>query len=727
MIDEKAILKEILTAPAPLAVSQMARRFNIKGAQRRELRALLAQLVHQGKIVKIRGKNYAAPSGRSGHILGRLEVTSKGFGFVRPDWSNFKDAPPFEGDLFIPPHAMNGAMDGDVVRAEFLRSSKEGASGRIEEVLERAHTRVVGRYRPTNRTHGEVIPRNTRLDRRIDVPLPDKELGIKDHEWVEVEIEEFTAPPAALVGRVISRLGHDEDKGIDVLLVLRDKGIIEEFPESVEEYIKDLRFHWDEDLKGRQDYRELPTVTIDPETAKDYDDGLSVEKLPDGGWRLYVHIADVSHFLEPDSPLDREAVERSTSVYPIDRVVPMLPNKLSNYLCSLVPNEDRLTMTAVMEISPRGELLSKKVYSSVIYSDHRLTYEQVQKTYDGETGETAAFKQLLPLLNDLQNISRVLRKARFRRGALDLDIPELRIIFDENGASKDINFYKRFEAHKVVEECMLIANEAVAQLLTEKEAPLLYRIHETADEARLEKLDPVLQIFGIKITRHGGEITPKDIQKAIEAAQDKPAGHILRRLVLRALKRAEYSPDNMGHFGLASECYCHFTSPIRRYPDVVVHRQLKALEKDHNLPYAADDEVLDDLGDHTSRRERRAQDAEFETTKIKALEFMKQFEGEEFEGYISGVQSFGIFIELEQYPVDGLVKIATLTSDYYVLDDTGTRLVGKRSGHVLKLAEKVKVRIDKVDPWGQIMDLSLLGQPAPTKGRRGQKPKKKYF
>lgn len=715
--DEKKIIEYIVRAPAPVPLSQIVRKFGVKGHHRRQFRQMLKELEQRGRIARTRGKNYGAPSGRTTDIIGKLEVTAKGFGFVRPDWSNHSGKKPFEGDLFIPPKSMANALDGDLVRAELIRVDREGPLGRITQVLEHAHKTIVGWYQRSTDKYGEVFPRNTRLDRRIRVPLPKKDLDISDFDWVEVEVQEFTDPSQPLVGEVVNRLGKDDDRGIDVLLVLRDKGILEEFPKSVEQEVADMHFRWEEDLEGRTDYRGLDTVTIDPETAKDYDDGLSVETI-DSGWRLYVHIADVSHFVKPGTALDNEAYDRATSVYPVDRVVPMLPQKLSNYLCSLRPNEDRLTVTAVMDIDRNGRLLRKEFHSSVIHSNYRLTYEQVQAVFEDRSEEAHAFRDLIPTLGELRKVAAALRKTRFGRGALDLDIPEVKVQFDDAGAATDIKFYERYESHQLVEECMLIANEAVAQYLTEKEAPLLYRIHEIADQERLEKLVPALKMFGIKLSHGDKDITPRDIQNALDDAEKHPAGHILRRLILRALKRAEYDPENVGHFGLASDCYCHFTSPIRRYPDVIVHRQLKALEARKRLPYDPDDNDLDAMGEHTSSRERRAQEAEWESTEIKSLEYMKRHEGDEFDGWIASVHTWGIFIELAEHPVEGFIKLASLRGDRYDLDDTGVRLIGRHSGHVIKLADKIRVRIVRVDPFARQLDLELLDQPEAPKGRR---------
>jgi ribonuclease R len=724
MIDPERLARDILNAPSPVSLAELIRRYRVGGPDRRVLRRMLAELEQAGRIAKVRGKHYTAPTGRSARIIGRLEVTTKGFGFVRPDWSSLKGDPPFAGDLFIAPHDMGMALDGDTVRAEVIRRGEQGTSGVIREVIEHAHPRIVGWYQQRTRNTGEVIPRNARLNRRIEVAPPPKELNIQPFEWVDVEITEFTLPPEPLRGRITARLGADGDRGIDVLLVLRDRGIIEEFPKSVEAEVNPMRFRWAEDLQGRVDHRDLPTLTIDPATAKDFDDALSIEPLAEGGWRLYVHIADVAHFVRRGTALDREAAERATSVYPVDRVVPMLPGKLSNYLCSLVPNEDRLTMTAEMVISRDGLLLSKKVYSSVIQSDYRFTYEEVQAVFDHKAPENPAFAALLPVLGELRDCAAALRRRRFKRGALDLDIPEPKVVFDDAGKVADLVFYPRYESHQLVEECMLVANEAVAQFLESKNAPLLYRVHEIADEDRLERLAKVLRVFAIKLERDArGRITPPHLQKALEEAQKHPAGHILRRLVLRALKRAEYSPENLGHFGLASDSYCHFTSPIRRYPDIVVHRQIKAIEAGGKLAYRDEDDELFTLGEHTSARERRAQEAEWEAIAIKSLEFMQQFVGDEFDGHILSVHEFGLFVQLDRHPVEGFIKKTQLTDDRYDLDETGVRLVGRKSGRVLRVADPIRVRIDKVSPFAQQMDLTIVERDEKPKGRKGKRRK----
>ncbi len=722
MFDEEQIIQEIKKSPRPVSASELARRFHVRGPQRREFRKLLEQIARSNRIARLPGKRFTMPSTEKSVVLGRLQITSRGFGFVRPDWGP-KQEPIFKGDLFIPQRHMRDALDGDTVKAAFDRVENEGPVGRIESVVERAQPTVVGWYQTRGKKGGVVTPRNSKMDRKINVAPPKKDFGIKDFDWVMVKITEYTRAPDALVGEVVERLGDEEDKGIDVLLVIRDLGIIEEFSPSTLQDAEDLEFDWENDLKDRTDFKNHLTITIDPKTAKDYDDALSIEKLGGGGWKLFVHIADVAHFLQQGTGLDDEALERATSVYPVDRVVPMLPERISNYLCSLVPHEDRLTMSAEIDISPSGEILGSRFHNSVIHSDQRFAYEQVQAIFDGQQPLRSKFEEYLPMLEDLRACAQALRTRRFDRGALDLDIPELNVIFDETGAATDLQFYPRFEAHKLVEECMLIANEAVAQHMEKNRIPILYRIHEVADEDRLEKVAGLLRYFGIKLSSGDGGISQFDIQRALEQVQKLEAGHILPRLILRAMKRAEYDPENLGHFGLASECYCHFTSPIRRYPDVIVHRQLKAHIRNNPLPYDSEDNDLDNLGEHTSRLERRAQQAEWEATEIKSLEFMKRYEGQEFEAWVASVTSFGFFVEIAQHPVEGLIHRTQLKGDRYEMDDLGVMMVGKKTGHSYKLGDKVKVQIMRVDPMARKLELELLEQPE-LMGRLARKQRK---
>jgi len=721
---EPDILKVLRSADGAVALQEIHRR--LPGSDRILLRRMLKAMAKRGEVVCHHGKYWeiASPKKRGKLLSGMLAMTRKGFGFVRLDAESQRGAGDLR-DVMISERDLGDALDGDVVRVEVLRDTRMGSRGRVTGVMKRARTHIAGLYQQTSERRGEVWPRNPRLPRRISVPLPDKKLGVEDFEWVVAEITEFTPSPDELRGKVVERLGGSHERGVDVLLLLRDRGITEEFPDSVLQAADELKIRWNEELNKREDLRDLPTITIDPVTAKDFDDAVSIEPLEGGGWRLWVHIADVSYFVTPDDIIDREARERATSVYPVDRVVPMLPEKLSNELCSLRPREDCLTMTAEMEVSTEGELSDIRLYPSVIHSNHRLDYERVQMFFDDAKAEAVQpFADVHDMLLLVRDCSRALRANRNRRGGLDLDIPEAEIRFHEDGSVMALGFAKRFEAHRIVEDSMLAANEAVARELTRRSIPMLYRVHEQADEERLLRLREMLKALGVNLpVSRKGVVTPKDLQATIQSLEERKGGHILRRLVLRAMKRAEYNANNAGHFGLASKCYCHFTSPIRRYPDLVVHRQVRAMAEKSPLPYKKDpDGLLDleDLGGHCSFREREAEDAERDSRTIKSVEYLKQFEGEDFAGRIAGVVGEGLFIEIEPHAVEGFVHVRALKDDRYELDPLGIELVGRNSGRRYRLTDSVTVRLIRARVMEGELDLELANQPEPPrKGRKG--------
>lgn len=718
----REVILGLLSPPQPpLSLIEIERRLKVKAAGRRFLLEMMLELESEGIVRRVKGGRWTSTAKGSNIILGRLEVTGRGFGFVRPDATENAQGL-VSADIFIAPEQMGAALDGDLVRAEVIRFDDRGPAGRIREVVEHRHSRIVGMYQSAARG-GMVIPRNRRIDRRIAVPKPDPKLKIKEFDWVWVELTDYPPTPEPLRGKVVERLGTDDDRGIDILVLLRDRGIVEEFSDVTMREVADMKVDWPAEIARRHDLRNNKTITIDPLTAKDFDDALSIEPLGKG-WRLQVHIADVAHFVREGTSLDRDARERSTSVYPVDRVVPMLPEKLSADLCSLRPREDRLTVTAEIDFDHDGIPIASRSFESIIHSNHRMTYEEVQALFDKAdpnlAGRVADVKEML---GQLRTLAKKLRAARFKRGALDLDIPSVDVIFDAAGKVCDLRFHPNSESHQLIEECMIAANEAVAREVTARGGAMVYRIHEPVDEDRLEKLIPVLKIFGIRLVSGKGGITPLSIQAALKQAEQINGGHIIRRLILRALKRAEYSPRNPGHFGLASKCYCHFTSPIRRYADLVVHRQVKAYATKSELPYGDKEGGAAELGEmtnHMSIVEREAQEAEWEAIKIKSLEFMKRFEGEEFDGIICGVQNFGLFVELEPYPVEGLVPARDIPGDRYSIDESGVRLVGARSGAEFKLGQPVRVAITRVAPLEQQMDLRLItpGGKFPTRKRR---------
>lgn len=715
------ILKILRQAKSPVSLNELMRRLELRSAHRRLLRQTLRELLDSGAIRELSNKHYAPPgvTRKSGIIEGRLSISAQGFGFVRPKPSEDRrvETPP---DIFIAPRDLQTAMEGDTV-AVVITSRGEGKSpnGQIQNILERAHETIPGWFQRTSSRSGRVTPRNPRLGRIVEIRKRPEGGWPADFEWVVVRVTQFTPHPDPLAGEIVEILGDDDTPGIDVLLLVRERGIVAEFPREVEEEAAGLRVDWQEELRRRRDLRAQPVVTIDPLTAKDFDDALAIERIEPSGpddvatTRLWVHIADVGHFIAEDGAIDREALRRGNSIYPVDRVIPMLPERLSTDLCSLRPGADRLCMTVEMDITDDGHVARSRFYRSVIHSAHRLNYEEVQAFFDGTDPDLAGrMADVAGPLHALRALARLLRKQRLRRGALDLDIPEVQVLFDARGKPSNIRHAPRLESHQVVEECMLLANETVARQLTLEQYPMLYRVHEPAEPAALERLEPLLRVFGIRASFTKNRITPAAIQSALAQAEKRPAGHIFRRLILRALSRARYHPENLGHFGLASPCYCHFTSPIRRYPDLVVHRMLGRWIDTQAPP---DDQQrrewrvsLAEIARQTSDTERLAQEIEWDTTTLKSLEFMQDHLGEEFDGYIAGVQSYGLYVELDPYPVEGMIPPRGLPMDRYQVDETGAALVGARRGCKYRLGDRVRVRIERIDLANLQMDLRLI-------------------
>ncbi len=716
---ERRVHEILKKASSPVSFAELARRLELRSAQRRGLRAALASLQEDGKIRRLANKHYTIPTvkGRRGTVEGRLTITSQGFGFVRPrvPYGEQHHQPQ---DIFVRARDLGEAMEGDLVAVEVVAPARgdRNPTGVIRGILKHANEQFTGWFQRASSRRGRVTPRNPRIGRVVDISKKPEAGWPEDYQWVVVRVTGFTPAPQPLVGEITEILGEDETPGIDVLMMLRDRGIVAEFPKAVEQEAASLTVDWEKELETRADFRAQPVITIDPATAKDFDDALSIKTIgrsgPDKRWILRVHIADVSYFVRNGTELDEEALRRGNSIYPVDRVVPMLPERLSSDLCSLRPGTDRLTMTVEMEISAQGEVLRSGFYRSVIHSRHRMTYHEAQAVFDRSDPQIAGrFGDVAGDLQELRDLARVLRRRRIKRGALDLDIPEPEIVFDAQGRAIDIRHYPRLESHQLVEECMLIANEVVADHLTRQQIPMLYRIHEPAQPRQLNELEPLLKALGIRVS-FKGDLKPQAIQRALAQAEKRPAGHILRRLILRALTRARYSAENAGHFGLASPCYCHFTSPIRRYPDLVVHRALVEFLEGREAPKGEERKrTLADLAeaaDQCSDTERQAQEIEWDTTALKSLEFMQKHLGQEFEGYVSSVQTFGLFVELDPYPVEGLIPLDNLPPDRYEIDDLGVRLTGRRRGKRYQLTDRVRVQVEHIDLTALQMDLKIV-------------------
>lgn len=701
------------TPDRPMSLREIMERLRAPRGRRKMVYNALMALVHEGRLVKLRKRNFALPRNAS-RIAGRIHVSTKGAGYVL-------GAAPNGEDLFVHQRNVGDALDGDVVEVEILQGSK-GPEGRIAAVRERAHESLVGQLRHTGRG-GMVTPRNIRINRWVEVREAPPRNELPDGTWVQVRITRWSADPESpLLGEIEEVLGRPGERGLPVLLLLRDMGIDVEFPEKVEREAANCKSAVEQrDESPRRDLTAETVFTIDPATAKDFDDAISCARLPQGGWRLGVHIADVAHFVRPDTKLDAEARRRATSIYPVDRVVPMLPEYLSNDLCSLRPREDRLAMSCIMDISPRGEVVRHEICNSLIHSRHRLNYRQVQDFFNApDKLEHLDFADIADDLSAARNLARVLLERRMERGALDLDLPETEVVCDAQGDTVAIRRHERHESNRLIEECMLIANETVARHLHELRLPCLYRIHDIPDPGALEKAAPALALFGVQVPRKIAP-DPKAYQPLIDALHGRDGAHIAQRLLLRSLMRAEYNTTNRGHFGLASKCYCHFTSPIRRYPDLIVHRILKdwmAGRTDTEGWAAARAEELPLLANHCNVQSDAAEVVEREATQIKSMEFMADHVGDIFEGWVSGIARRGFFVELVEMPVEGFVAASSIGDDYYAADQAMVRFTGRRSGKCFALGHRLRVQVVRVGVVEGEMELALAEDTAPRQDRR---------
>lgn len=642
------------------------------------------------------------------------------------------------GDVFVPLGESGEALHGDQVRVEILRvRAGQTAEGRVERVLRHANKQIVGQLRRAGR-FCVVTPKNSKINRQVELHRRHSLEEVPEKSWVIVEVTSWSdSPETPLVGKLVEVLGTEGDKRLPILLLIREGGIIPEFPAEVEAEAQEWRKRpvGEAEIKRRRDLRSERICTIDPATAKDFDDAVSLHGRPDGGWRIGVHIADVAHYVRPGSAIDAEAYDRATSIYPVDRVIPMLPEALSNELCSLRPGEDKLVMTAFFTVTKQGEVRDVELCEAIMHSIRRFAYEEVQGLMDDADGveNSPHPKPSIPdaLREDLMEIreaSKALLAARMRRGSLDLDLPETEVVFDADGIVENVRRKDRLESHRLIEDLMIAANEAVASELARQGFPLLYRVHDPPSSDKLVQLAPVLGRFGINFKR-GSVPSQAELQTAILKAKQHPAGSIVQRLVLRSLPRAHYQPENIGHFGLASRCYTHFTSPIRRYPDLIAHRAVKALLAGGAVKEAYIQETAGRIGEwgrHTSAREERSQKIEWDAQKILTLEYMKRHMGDVFEGYISGVVSRGFFVELVEYPAEGFVPIRTIEGDYFDFDKDTMSFYGRRTSRTFTVGDAAMVQIQRIDVLSGEMDLQLIRKETRSgKGKSHSAPPRK--
>jgi ribonuclease R len=847
MLSDSAILKHIERQPRHTAgLKQLLRELSIHGNERRDLNDRLQKLVASGQLLQVGGGRYATPQAPSGKnlVVGRLTMHRDGFGFVIPDPHSLDDRlkNKLSGDIFIPPPAVGSAMHGDQVLVEIGNIRSDGrAEGHILRTVNRAHNTVVGTFHYGNR-YNYVTPIDQKITQEIIIPeglerleaqaeqasrsrrkSRDRVLGEEaarrapwtDLEGVVVDVEITDWPSAARGprGRVVEILGYESDFGVDVEIMIRKFHLPHHFPAEVLEEAQNAEpIIPAGELRRRRDFRELPIVTIDGETARDFDDAVIVRQLANGNFELQVHIADVAHYVTDDSALDQEARLRGTSVYFPDRAVPMLPLELSTDICSLRPQLDRLVMSCIMEVDHRGEVLSYELCNGIIRSAERMTYTAVNAILEGEEATVNRYLPLVPQFELMRELAMILNRKRERRGSIDFDLPEPVIEFDEFGLMRSITRSERNIAHRLIEEFMLAANESVAHYLEQKRVPSLYRVHDKPDAKRVYDFEVIAATFGyslgvgplpiqrmqMKTDRRASygsgkrareieipkevHITPRMYQKLTEKIAGKPEERILSFLMLRSLKQARYSEENLGHFALAATSYTHFTSPIRRYPDLIVHRILKnvleesperregeieiglfplphasaqagssdnrgrgrsqhAGEEEAPSPWskrrdhAAHRESVEPLGDgpisleelhdiaaESSQAERRADEAERELMEWKKVKFMQDRVGEEFDGLIISVTKFGFFVELTDLFVEGLVPLNSLTDDDYTFHEGTREIIGRKSRKTYSLGQKIRVLVDRIDPVEKKIQFAVVEEeprhPAKKKRKR---------
>ena len=665
---------------------------------------ILDDMVEDGKLVMTRKKKYALPE-TLGFLVGRLQGNQKGFAFFIPDDEN-------EEDVFIPAENLNTAMHNDRVMIRILKnghSSARSREGEVYKVLSRANKTVVGTFEK-DRNFGFVIPDDSRISNDIFVSK-DNMQGAETGHKVVVEILRWPDLRRNPEGRIIEILGHKDEAGTDILSIIRQFNLPEEFPQEVLAVAKKIPQSVSQDeIAKRKDLRHLKAFTIDGADAKDLDDAISIEKMDNGNFKLGVHIVDVNHYVFADSPIDKEAFVRGTSVYLVDRVVPMLPRELSNGICSLNPDEDRLAMSVIMEINRQGKVVDFTIDETVIRSRKRMIYEEVTKILEEKDPELMAeYEDFIEELEMAKELCEILNARRVERGSIDFNLVETQIILDENGKPIDIKPVERGISNRMIEEFMLVCNETIAEYMYWQELPFMYRVHEDPDIEKMLDFNEFIHNFGYYLKGIGEGVHPKVLQELLENVKGKPEEGIISAVMLRSLQKARYSHENLGHFGLATKNYCHFTAPIRRYPDLMIHRIIKeSIHGKLNKKRIKElEEMLPSMAEHCSKRERVADEAERETDDLKKVEFMLDKLGQEFDGIISGVTNYGIYVQLPN-TVEGLVRISAIEDDYYVYNEKHYCLIGERTRRILRLGDSVRVKVAKVDMVMRNIDFVLV-------------------
>ncbi|MFJ7745172.1 ribonuclease R [Peribacillus sp. NPDC097295] len=702
----------------PLTVQELEEALKIEdSADFKNFVKALVKMEEKGLVVRTRSNRYGLPQ-KMNLFRGKLTGHAKGFAFVTPE-----DNPGMD-DIFIPPNETGTAMHGDIV---MVRVSSETSGSRQEgtviRILERGIKQVVGTY-SESKNFGFVIPDDKKIANDIFIPQHASHGAVEGHKVV-VKLTSYPEGRVSAEGEVIEILGHKNDPGVDILSVIHKYGLPMEFPEDVMEQANAVSDTIKEsEIGNRRDLRNEILVTIDGADAKDLDDAVGVTKLENGNYKLGVHIADVSHYVTEGSPIDKEALERGTSVYLVDRVIPMIPHRLSNGICSLNPQVDRFTLSCEMEITPDGEVVSHDIFESVIKTTERMTYGNVNKILVNKDEEQIErYESLVPMFQDMEQLAAILRKKRMNRGAIDFDFSEARVVVDEEGHPTDVVLRERSVAEKLIEEFMLAANETVAEHFNRLDVPFIYRIHEDPKPEKLQRFFEFITNFGYIVRGSANDVHPKALQEIIQAVAGKPEETVISTVMLRSMQQAKYDPESLGHFGLSAEFYTHFTSPIRRYPDLIVHRLIRTYLIEGKLDEATKEKwnaILPDIADHTSKRERRSVDAERETDDLKKAEYMLDKIGEEYTGIIGSVTNFGMFVELPN-TIEGLVHVSFMTDDYYRFDERQLAMIGERTGKVFRIGDEIDIRVSNVNKEERAIDFEIIGMKVSRPRPSGEK------
>lgn len=718
----KKIVYEIMCCKEyqPMRAKELALLLQIPAGKREELHKILDMLLEEGKIsINKRGRYEAI---RNSNVKREKETGKKqikterkkgqyytGTFISHPRGFGFLEIPEAEEDIFIPEEGIGTALHGDTVQIIVKKDGKDGkrCEGEVVKVLERGTREVVGTYQQCD-GFGFVVTDNQRFLKDVFIPAG-KSLTAEDGDKVLAEIKDHGNKRRSPEGKIIEILGKPGECGVDVLCVAKSYELPMEFPEKVLKQADRIKETLNEgDFYGREDLRDVVMVTIDGEDAKDLDDAVSLTK-DEEFYHLGVHIADVSNYVQYNSALDKEALKRGTSVYLADRVIPMLPKKLSNGICSLNAGEDRLALSCLMDIDKKGRVVSHRIVESVIHVKERMSYTDVKKILLQEDEELAKrYEELLPMFFQMKELSELLRNRRKKRGAIDFDFPESKLVLDENGKVVDIYPYEQNVATRLIEDFMLVANETVAEEYCMLGLPFVYRTHETPDMEKMEVVLEMVHQAGIKVRKGKEEISPKEVQKILKEMEGMECEPFFARLILRSMKQAKYTVEDTGHFGLAAKYYCHFTSPIRRYPDLQIHRIIKETLRGKMTEAKVQHykEILEEVARQSSAMERRAEEVERETVKMKKAEYMKQHIGEAFEGTVSGVTEWGLYVELDN-TVEGLVHVNTLTDDYYSFDKDRYCLVGDMTGRTYTMGQRVKVWVENADENTKTVDFKI--------------------